>query len=51
MAQLLVQYEVQQHVYPKRVHKPCHRGAIRPEEPNGSLKTDITAVADVVVQK
>ena len=51
LAKLPVQYEVQQHVYPKCVCKKCHRGVVMPEAPDDSLKADITVVADVVVQK
>jgi transposase len=51
LAKLPVQYEVQQHVYPKCVCKQCHRGVVMPEAPDDSLKADITVVADVVVQK
>ena len=51
LAKLPVQYEVQQHIYPKCVCKKCHRGVVMPEAPDDSLKADITVVADVVVQK
>ena len=51
LAKLPVQYEVQQHVYPKCVCKQCHQGVVMPEAPDDSLKADITVVADVVVQK
>ena len=50
LAKLPVQYEVQQHVYPKCVCKKCHRGVVMPEAPDDSLKADITVVADMVVQ-
>ena len=51
LAKLPVQYEVQQHVYPKCVCQQCHQGVVMPEAPDDSLKADITVVADVVVQK